>query len=243
MGVFSDNLANEVRLERMKPEEIESAKSRFPAIYVAFGSIEWHGYHNAVGLDTLKAHEQLVGLAAKIGGLVYPAVYFGSGGGHIGWPSSLMVDSDPMIVIVTNLLHGFEADGYRKAILLSGHYPNRSEYLDKAIDEYRDSGGKMDVLAIVESQAPGVGGDHAAKFETSYMMYLHPDLVDMQRLHIGPENDVGGPEESINWMTDQHEKHPCYGLVGIDPRRHASVEVGFLNTERLVHFLEKWLTR
>ena len=68
MSHYTDTLTTEVRLERMRPEEVEIAKARQPAIYVAFGSIEWHGYHNPVGLATLKAHEQLVGLAPRVGG-------------------------------------------------------------------------------------------------------------------------------------------------------------------------------
>ena len=83
MGAFSDNLQQEVRLEYLRPDQIEAARQQQAAIYVPFGAIEWHGYHNVVGLDGLKAHEQLVGLAVQAGGVVYPPVYFGSGGGHL----------------------------------------------------------------------------------------------------------------------------------------------------------------
>jgi creatinine amidohydrolase len=241
MGAYTDSLNSEVRLEFMRPEEIEAAKQRCPAIYVPFGSIEWHGYHNVVGLDALKAHEQLVGLAARIGGIVYPPVYFGAGGGHTEWPSSFMVCAGPMQQIVTELLHGFERDGYRRAVLLSGHYPNRGEFLDPAIEDYRDAGGVMEVLAIVENQAPGVAGDHAAKFETSYMLYLHPRTVDTRRLRGGGDHDTGGADERVNWMGPEYEGHPCYGLVGIDPRAHASLETGRDNTERLIAFLADWM--
>jgi creatinine amidohydrolase len=241
MGVFSDSLDREVRLEYMRPEEVEAEKRRQPAVYVPFGSIEWHGYHNAVGLDALKAHEQLIGLALQAGGVVYPPVYFGAGGGHIGWPATFMVRAEPMAQIAVDLLRSFETFGYRKAILISGHYPNRSEYLDAAINEYTAAGGRMKVLALVENQAPNVGGDHAAKFETSYMLYLHPRTVNMDRLRAGPPTDMGGPDERRNWMGEEHKRHPCYGLVGIDPRGHASVEVGRQNTEGLIRFLEQWL--
>jgi creatinine amidohydrolase len=242
MGIYSDILQTEVRLEFMHPEEVEAAKERCPAIYVPFGSIEWHGYHNVVGLDTLKAHEQLVGLATRVGGVVYPPVYFGAGGGHTEWPSSFMVSATPMQEVVTELLHGFERDGYRKAILISGHYPNRGQFLDPAADAYRAAGGTMDVLTLVENQAPGVGGDHAAKFETSYMLYLHPDTVDRERLHAGADDDIGGADERINWMGPEYEGHPCYGLVGIDPRAHASAKTGRENTERLLAYLAEWVS-
>lgn len=241
MGVFSDHLKEEVRLERMRPEQIEAAKARRPAVYVPFGSMEWHGRQNAVGLDATKTHEQLVGLAAHAGGVVYPPVFFGAGGGHTDWPHSYMVSAAPMVQIVTELLARFEEDGYRQAILMSGHYPNRSEYLDQAAQLHRERGGKMRVLCLIENQAPGVGGDHAAKYETSSMLYLHPETVDMSQLSGPPTDDVGGPGERINWMGDEYKDHPCYGIVGIDPRAHASAEVGRQNTERLIEFLAKWL--
>ncbi len=78
MARFTDALTREVRLERMRPEAVEAAKAAQPSIYVPFGSIEWHGYHNPGGLDAVKAHEQLVGLASRVGGVVYPPVFFGA---------------------------------------------------------------------------------------------------------------------------------------------------------------------
>ncbi|MDQ1301203.1 MAG: Creatinine amidohydrolase [Chloroflexota bacterium] len=241
MGIYSDHLEREVRLERMRPEQIAAAKAQRPAIYAACGSVEWHGYHNPVGLDTLKAHEQLVGLAARLGGVVYPPIFLGAGGGHTAWPSSFMVAAEPMIQMVADLLHGFERDGYRKAILLSGHYPNQREYMLPAVAAYRAAGGTLDILSLIENQAPGVAGDHAAKYETSSMLYLCPDLVDMARLRVGGWDDIAAADQVVNWMGDAYRGHPCYGLVGLDPRAYASVAVGQEHTERLLAHLAAWL--
>ena len=242
MARYTDALTQEVRLERMRPEAVAEAKAIQPAIYVPFGAIEWHGTHNPVGLDAIKAHEQLVGLAARAGGVVYPPVFFGAGGGHTTWPSSFMVSGAPMLQLITELLDGFERDGYQKAILLSGHYPNRPEYLDAARSAYLEAGGTMAVLALIENEVPGGAGDHAAKVETSYMLHLLPELVNMDRLCAGALDDLGGPDEVINWMLPKYEGHPCYGLVGIDPRAHASAEFGAAETERLLAFLTEWVT-
>ena len=239
MAVYSDHLVEEVRLERMRPAQIAEAMARRPAIYVPFGALEWHGHHNPVGLDAVKAHEQLVGLASQAGGLVYPPVFFGSGGGHTTWPHTFMVSAEPMVAIVTELLAGFERDGYAAAVLLSGHYPNRPVYLDQAVSSYRGSGGKMRVLALIENEAPGVPGDHAAKYETSSMLYLHPGLVDAAGLGV----PAGGlPDEEVhNWMGPESAAHPNSGLVGIAPRGHASAEVGRQATQTLLDFLQVWL--
>lgn len=241
MGIYAANLTKEVRLERMRPAQIRAALARRAAIYVPFGAMEWHGYQNPVGLDALKAHEQLVGLAQRVGGVVYPPIYFGAGGGHTEWPHSYMVSGACMAQMVTELLHGFERDGYTHAILLSGHYPNRSEYLDAGVDAYRAQGGTLRALALLENEVDGVDGDHAAKYETSAMLYLDPETVDMSTLERAEPGRVGGPDESINWMGDEYQDHPCYGLVGIDPRPHASAAAGKQNTDRLLDFLADWL--
>ncbi len=241
MGIFSSHLEREVRLERMRPEQIDAAKTARPAIYVPFGAMEWHGYHNPVGLDGLKAHEQLIGLAVRVGGVVYPPIYFGAGGGHTQWPNSYMVDGRLMADIVTQLLHGFQRDGYTHCVMLSGHYPNRAEYIDSGVAAFRESGGVLKILTLLENQAPGVSGDHAATFETSAMLYLTPDTVNMQTLQGDPTDDIGGPDQTINWMGDQYKGHPCYGLVGTDPRAYASVEVGKRSTQNLLDYLTQWL--
>jgi len=53
----------------------------------------------------------------------------------------------------------------------------------------------------------GVGGDHAAKWETSYLWYLRPDCVDMS-IYLG------------------REEEPLIGVWGTDPRKEASIEIG-----------------
>ena len=241
MGVFSSELEREVRLERMRPAQIDEAMKQRAAVYVPFGSIEFHGRQNAVGLDAIKAHEQLVGLAIRAGGVVYPPLFFGAGGGHTDYEHSFMLEAEPMKKLVSQLLSRFERDGFRAAILISGHYPNKKEYLVPAVEDYRERGGRMKVLALIENEAPGVGGDHAAKWETSFQLYLHPETVDMSALAGKPDDDIGGPDERINWMKDDLKSHPCYGIVGIDPRGRASAEVGKEATEKLIDHLTAWL--
>ncbi len=60
--------------------------------------------------------------------------------------------------------------------------------------------GTMAVLVLVENEAPGASGAHAAKAETSYMLYLLPELVDMDRLkRAGRMILVGLTRASTGW--------------------------------------------
>ena len=60
------------------------------------------------------------------------------------------------------------------------------------------------------------GSDHAAKWETSDMMFLNPDCVEMAALGDAPMN---------------LDMKPPHGIGGLDPREHASAGTGERNVE------------
>ncbi len=66
-----------VQYERLRPGQIVARRRECPVAYLPIGTIEWHGVHNPVGLDTLKIHALLCKCAKEIGGLVFPPLYYG----------------------------------------------------------------------------------------------------------------------------------------------------------------------
>jgi len=70
-------MPREVRYERLRPAQIVEARTATPVAYLPIGTIEWHGEHNPVGLDTLKIHALAMRCAQRTGGLVFPPLYYG----------------------------------------------------------------------------------------------------------------------------------------------------------------------
>jgi creatinine amidohydrolase len=68
---------SDVQYERLRPAQIVARREACPVAYLPIGTIEWHGEHNPVGLDTLKMHALLIRCAQAIGGLVFPPLYYG----------------------------------------------------------------------------------------------------------------------------------------------------------------------
>ena len=64
--------------ELLRPSQIEAIRDETPIAYVPWGALEWHSYHNPVGLDGLKAHGLCGALAQRTGGVVLPAFYIGT---------------------------------------------------------------------------------------------------------------------------------------------------------------------
>jgi len=209
-GAKADNITNElspaVQMQFMRPGQLEAAARKFPVVYVPFGLIEWHGKHLPLGNDALKAHAILVKTAEQFGGVVYPPVYF-----HEGF------DRKAIVPMLTELFERLKKTGFRVIIGVSGHnVQGQIDMINQALQPVVADGtvAGVGLWEVTLSRGPESGTDHAAKWETSNMMFLYPDLVDMSALGTGPLAPNAKPPD---------------GIGGLDPRVHASAEVGRRN--------------
>jgi len=200
-----DHAARQVRLEFLRPREIEEAQAECATIFQPLGTIEWHGVHNVVGLDAVKAHALCVQAAQKGGGLVAPPLYGGVGG--LNQPHTFVME--PEDSVFSNLLRPWleqlcremARQGFRAIIILTGHYGAAQQIVvrETAVRMSRALGipvlGTPEFMLAIDVKYTG---DHAAWGETSLMMHLYPDTVDLSRLGEPPHKGVGGrdPRES-----------------------------------------------
>lgn len=208
-----------------------------PCLYVPLGSVEWHGWHNVVGLDALKAHAVLCRVAEKAGGLVYPPIYTGTHSDNDN-PHIFMIGKETLIALMYDLLSGFEKDGWRKVIILCGHYPNYHFVAKELAERWAEESHELKVLSLVENQVLEISGDHAARTETSMMMDLLPETVDLECIG-GADAAEGVEGEDHDWLLN--EDHPCYGVWGVDPRL-STPEFGREVNDRLVGVLADWVS-
>lgn len=204
-----------VQYEEMLPHELEAAIATFPVAYVPVGSLEWHGRHLALGNDTLKAHGILVRTAQKFGGVVVPPTYWGhmafwKPGCHPG------LSQETVDRLYTEIFTGLVTVGFRVVIGVTGHDVDpQVASLQKAVDAI-SADGKAAGYAMKEGEdinlEPIGPMDHAALWETSLLMALRPELVDMAQI----------AEEDL----ESEEGRKAAGIGGRDPRGKASAELG-----------------
>lgn len=127
------------------------------------------------------------------------------------------------IELINHMFFEIESFGYRCIVPIPGHYP-LFRPLDRAIEKYRKEGGSCDIFTIKDPMfdETGQAGDHAAMFETSLMMALFPDKVDLSRL-------------------DKDLSKPNIGVMGDDPRLYASREFGMQVLGKFDSILENHL--
>ena len=109
--------------------------------------------------------------------------------------------------------------GFRVIIGVSGHnIPEQIDMINAALEPVLADGtvAGAGLWEVSLSMGEESDTDHAAKWETSNMMFFYPDLVDMAALGTG---------------ALAPDMQPPHGIGGLDPREHASAEVGRRNAE------------
>jgi creatinine amidohydrolase len=209
-------LSPAVQMQFMRPDQLERALRDFPVVYVPFGPIEWHGRHLPLGNDALKAHAILVKAAEQFGGAVYPSVYF-----HEGFKREFLIP------VLTDLFDRLKKTGFRVILGVSGHnVQGQIDMINQALAPVVADGtvAGLGLWEITLSRGAESNTDHAAKWETSNMMFFYPDLVDLTALGDGPlAPNMKAPD----------------GIGGMDPRQHASAEIGRRNVELAANSIGK----
>lgn len=225
-----------VRYEEMLPDEIVKRREIFPAAFMGLGGLEWHGEHLAVGLDTLKAERLCVLAAMQSGGFAFPPVWYGEPRiVHIAEVSSK--DSETIMErmhfnrkkftehhfgktpdeqihlfqeLIYHILVQMNTLEMRGVCLVCGHHP-LCGWILPVVQQFNTTFCDTKAFAGIESdfvsREENVGLDHAAKWETSYIMHLRPDCVDMGVYSGSSSRDL-------------------VGVGGEDPRKGASAALG-----------------
>ncbi|HBC87402.1 MAG TPA: hypothetical protein DCZ94_10640 [Lentisphaeria bacterium] len=222
---MNNSLPKSVQLQFMRPAQLEAAMRKFPAVYVPFGLIEWHGRHLPLGNDALKSHAILVKCAEKFGGVAYPPIYFPSA----SWGNGVLLEEDikSKVPMISSLFELLKKTGFRVIIGVSGHnIKEQIEMINKALEpviaDHTVAGVGLWEMSL--SRCAESDSDHAAKWETSNMMYFYPELVDLKELGTKPLAPRMKPPD---------------GIGGLDPRKHASAKVGERNVELAIDAIGK----
>jgi len=179
----------------MLPAEFRDAVLALPVVFLPLGTVEWHGEHNALGLDSLKAHALCIEAARRAGGgVVHPPLYGGMGG--LNKPATVIMEGEHswenhlLRLWLEKLCSEFHRLGFRGIILLTGHYGHNQQIVVRETAARMTERLQIPVLGTPEywlAHDAGYLGDHAGIGETSLLWHLHPELVAMERIHTDPD--------------------------------------------------------
>lgn len=200
-------MADKVLMEEMSWEEIRSAiKGGKTTVILVAASVEQHGPHLPTGTDTYLGYALAERVARELGdALVAPVIRPGLSEHHIDFPGTITLTLETFMKVLEDYCLSLAKHGFKDIVLISSHggntdtmvaimptlakklkgkcrvcmpVPNLREYFGRAKEIY-------DKYNVTRGQA----GAHSGFSETSLMLTIKPELVNMERAEDGRSDD------------------------------------------------------
>ncbi len=182
------------RYEEFTWPEIKSAVADARVVVLPIGTIEQHGPHLPLVTDVLTASELSRRAVERVPteAVLMPPVYYSFNEHHLDFPGTIAVGGQTIIDYITDIGVSLAHHGFRKILLVNGHGSN-VPFLDIAARNITNRTPAICAMVswwslvpralfdeLRESETPG-GMAHACELETSVLLHLRGDLVQMDR--------------------------------------------------------------
>jgi len=185
------------------------------------GAVEQHGPHLPLATDLVGADSLAQAVVAEVGEdldlWLLPPLAYTKSNEHAWAPGTVWLSAATLLAVLADIAHSLAATPARRLVFLNGHGGN-SALLQVACRDIRIATGLQTFLmhpgVPADQGGPSPGselgmGVHGGLEETSLMLHLRPDLVDMtlarrsvpERLAGNRYVRFGGPV-SFGWTSD-----------------------------------------
>jgi creatinine amidohydrolase len=231
-----------VRLEEHTWTEVASAlDGGTRTAVVAVGSIEQHGPHLPLVMDTLAGRELSERIAARLGDAVAaPPIRPGCSGHHMEFPGTITVPAETLMDLIRGYCRSLDDHGFEHLVLVPTHggnfapvdtvAPEIAREVDANVIAMADLDRMMELMneglaeVGIDYREPAV---HAGATETAIVLAVAEDLVRTDALEAGYEGEISAARllsEGFHAVTEN-------GVLG-DPRE-ATIEAGEAILERI----------
>ena len=187
--------------------ELRDLASRSATVILPVASMEQHGPHLPVGVDTILC-EAVCKLAAvavqgEMAVVVAPTLWCGMAEHHMAYGGTFTFDIPTYRAVLLSFLKSIARHGFRRAFIVNGHGGNIAALAAFLPDFAVETGLTIRTTTYFELAQPAMPAiledqervRHACEGETSLMLALAPDLVRHDKLakaH-GPKNSTPRP--------------------------------------------------
>ncbi|HEY4553327.1 MAG TPA: creatininase family protein [Bacillaceae bacterium] len=180
-----------VWLQENKWEDVEIYLKKKKTIIVPVGSVEQHAKHLPLGTDSFVANKVAEDLGQQTGTLVAPPNWVGWAPHHMAFPGTITLRPETLISLMHDICKSLIYHGFEKIIIINGHREANLPPLKIAITKLRNETGAFLAIADpfyiakkighkIKKSEPG-GAGHADEMETSHMLHLMPELLEMDK--------------------------------------------------------------
>jgi len=183
-----------VFLGEMTTLEVEAFLEHHQTVIVPVGSTEQHGPHAPLLTDVLIPQDVARRVAPRVGAVVAPPVNYALSYPHVGFAGVVHVRIPTFMALVEDLCASLAAVGFRRIVFLNGHYDNTYAiaYACANAADRLPAGVHAFPINYWDGLTPAEAAEffdpatglHANRGETSAVLAIAPDLVDMDRANV-----------------------------------------------------------
>lgn len=181
-----------MKLETQNSYEVKEKINQKKVAILPIGAVESHGPHLPLGTDNYLAERLSDKLAEKVGAFVLPVFSYGQVWSLRNFPGSITVSNESLINMLVDIGESLHRQGFQIFAMVNGHLGNGVALKEAARKLYENCpelkvlylfypGISKVVEEIRETPSSHSTYFHACELETSFMLYLAPEFVDMGR--------------------------------------------------------------
>jgi len=235
-------------LEHLTWAEAERSLYKFPVVLLPVGArLKEHGLHLPLNNDWLLAEYFTRRVLDEFPALALPTIQYGYYPAFTEYPGSIHIARETFQATVSDICRSLAKHGGKRFYVLNTGIstnwalePARLALADETITmEYTDLRTMLD--DVVETIREQEAGTHADEIETSIMLFIHPEVVQMERAR----RDIDLRRRSGGLTRDKDAETGVYSPTGVwgDPTL-ATAEKGEIVVDavvsRIVAFLHEF---
>jgi creatinine amidohydrolase len=215
-GTCQDTRAS-VELENLTWVQVEEVLKRYEVILIALGArAKEHGPHLPLKTDYIMAEYLKNRVAELVPVAVLPTIQYGYYPSFLEYPGSVSIQAEAFKNVVKDICRSMNGYSARKFYVLNTGISTLRP-LEEAAEELKQVGiilRYLNLLEVDKSLPQGLlkqkGGSHADEAETSMMLYIAPDAVDMTKAVLDFD-----PRPGRKGLTRNPEGKGTYSQTGI----------------------------
>lgn len=196
MASLSDYIPSQRFFPYLTWQQIEAMRNKENTLIIQpIGAIEQHGPHLPLIVDaaiaTAVVGQTLHKLDASIPAYALPTLHYGKSNEHAQFPGTITLSAQTLMSTLVEIAESLYRAGFRKLLFINGH-GGQPQVLEVVARDLRQRYGDLQVFPLFVWGAPHraavvVGaqeyaeGIHAGDVETSVMLALMPEQVDMSK--------------------------------------------------------------
>jgi creatinine amidohydrolase len=180
-----------VFLGEMTNPEVEAFLKTHHTVIIPTGATEQHGPHGPLLTDVLIPNEVARRVAPRIGAVVAPSINYALSYPHVGFTGLVHIRIPTFMALVGDLCASFATSGFKRIIFLNGHYDNTyaiaygcadaADRMPKGVKAFPINYWDGFTTEDADEFFGLKNGLHANAAETSAVLAINPDFVDLER--------------------------------------------------------------